>query len=139
MNDALDRVSLTLPAGMVDRLDAIIEDWEYPSRSAAVRDAVRDFLTDYDWETGVGGDQYGSIVLVHDHHGHDIADRVQAVQHEHADLVVAVQHIHVSHEECLETLTVHGPAAEITELANRLRAIEGVSQAKVVALGVESA
>jgi len=135
MAEELDRISLTLPPAMIERLDGIIEDWDYASRSEAVRDALRDFFTTYDWEAGGEGEQFGTIVLLHDHHSTDIADRLQAVQHEKTDLIVSVQHIHLSHDQCLESITVEGPHDEISELANNLRSVQGVQQVKVVVLG----
>lgn len=135
MSDDLDRISLTLPPAMVDRLDDIVDDWEYASRSEAFRDALRDFFAAYEWESGGAETHHGTIVVVHDHHVSGIADELQSVQHEMADIITSVQHIHLSHDTCMETLVVEGPGTAITELANRLRAVTGVQQVKVVVVG----
>lgn len=132
MSEDLDRISLTLPPSMTDRLDGIVEDWEYASRSEAIRDALRDFFATYEWESGETARHHGTIVVVHDHHTEGIADRLQTIQHEMADIITSVQHIHLSHDTCMETLVVDGPGTVITELANRLRALGGVQQVKVV-------
>ncbi|MFW6437155.1 MAG: nickel-responsive transcriptional regulator NikR [Halococcoides sp.] len=132
----VDRISLTLPPAMVERLDGIVEDWEYASRSEAVRDALRDFFTTYAWERGGDGHHQGTIVVVHEHdHESDVAGRIQHVQHEMADVVTSVQHIHLDHDTCMETIVVDGAAGAIEELANRLRAMDGVRQVKVVVVG----
>lgn len=117
---------------MTDRLDGIVEDWEYASRSEAIRDALRDFFATYEWESDETARHHGTIVVVHDHHAEGIADRLQTIQHEMADIITSVQHIHLSHDTCMETLVVDGPGTAITELANRLRALGGVQQVKVV-------
>lgn len=135
MGEELDRISLTLPPEMVTRLDGIVADWDYASRSEAIRDALRDFFTTYDWETGGHGYHYGTVVLFYDHHAPDIPESLQAVQHEYTDLITAVQHVHVTHDECFETLSVDGPKEDINQLSNRLRSINGVNQVKVVVLG----
>ncbi|QSG09709.1 Transcriptional regulator, CopG/Arc/MetJ family (DNA-binding and a metal-binding domains) [Halapricum desulfuricans] len=136
MADELDRVSLTLPPEMTDRLDEIVRDWEYSSRSEAVRDALRDFFTTYDWEAGDRGRHHGTIVVVHEHeHDSDLPGQLQAIQHDHADVVTSVQHIHLSHDRCMETLVVDGTAGEIDALANQIRALGGVRQVKVVVVG----
>lgn len=132
MSDDLDRISLTLPAGMVERLDGIVSDWEYDSRSEAIRDALRDFFVNYEWEADGAEHYHGTVVVVHDHHVDGIADELQTIQHEMAEAITSVQHIHLSHDTCMETLVVEGPAGDITELANRLRALRGVQQVKVV-------
>ncbi|MBX0322179.1 nickel-responsive transcriptional regulator NikR [Halomicroarcula sp. F13] len=135
MTDDIDRISLTLPSSMVDRLDGIVDDWEYDSRSEAMRDALRDFFANYEWETGGDERHHGTIVVVHDHHVDGIADELQTIQHEMAEAITSVQHIHLSHDTCMETLVVEGAASDITELANRLRALSGVQQVKVVVVG----
>jgi CopG family nickel-responsive transcriptional regulator len=132
MTDDIDRISLTLPSSMVGRLDGIVTDWEYASRSEAIRDSLRDFFANYEWETGSEETHHGSIVVVHDHHVAGLADDLQTVQHEMADTITSVQHIHLSHDTCMETLVVEGAGNRITELANRLRALSGVQQVKVV-------
>jgi CopG family nickel-responsive transcriptional regulator len=132
MTDDIERISLTLPSSMVDRLDGIVDDWEYASRSEAIRDSLRDFFANYEWETGGEARHHGTIVVVHDHHVSGIADDLQTIQHEMADAITSVQHIHLSHDTCMETLVVEGAASDITELANRIRALRGVQQVKVV-------
>ncbi|MCU4718008.1 nickel-responsive transcriptional regulator NikR [Halobacteria archaeon HArc-curdl5-1] len=136
MADDLDRVSLTLPPEMTNRLDEIVREWDYSSRSEAVRDALRDFFTTYDWEAGDRGRHHGTIVVVHEHeHDSDLPGQLQSIQHDHADIVTSVQHIHLSHDRCMETLVVDGTAGEIDALANQLRALGGVRQVKVVVVG----
>ena len=72
-----------------------------------------------------GGD--GNVHLVD-----GIADALQTIQHEMAEHITSVQHVHLSPDTCMETLVVDGPESAITELANRLRALDGVRQMKVV-------
>ena len=135
MSDDIDRISLTLPSAMTGRLDDIVEEWDYASRSEAVRDALRDFFTGYEWESDRQETRYGTLVVVHEHHVDGLADRLQHIQHEAEDVITAVQHVHLSHHRCMETITVEGPGTEISELANRLRSVKGVRQVKVVVLG----
>ncbi|MFO7925293.1 MAG: nickel-responsive transcriptional regulator NikR [Halobacteriota archaeon] len=132
MPDEIDRISLTLPSSMIGRLDGIVDDWEYASRSEAIRDSLRDFFTAYEWDAGESIPHHGTIVVAHDHHVNGLADDLQTIQHEMTDIITSVQHIHLSHDACMETLIVNGAKREITELANRLRALSGVQQVKVM-------
>jgi CopG family nickel-responsive transcriptional regulator len=136
MSSDLDRVSLTLPTEMTDRLDGIVEDWDYDSRSEAVRDAIREFFVTHDWETGDRERYHGTVVVVHEHdHDSGLAGDLQAIQHEMADIVTSVQHIHLDSDRCMETIVVAGAGGRIEELANRLRSMEGVKQVKAVVVG----
>ncbi len=133
MADELDRISLTLPREMVDRLDRLVDDWEYASRSGAARDAFREFFAACEWEADPDSRYYGTVVVVHEHeHDGDVAGALQTVQHEHAGIVLSVQHIHLSRHRCMETIAVDGTGGAIDELANRLRSIEGVTRVSVV-------
>ena len=139
MSNDLDRISLTLPSEMTDRLDGIVDDWDYASRSEAIRDSLRDFFATYEWETSEQTRHHGTLVVVHEHdHDNGLAGRLQAIQHEMADIVTSVQHIHLTNERCMETIVVGGPGDEIQALANRLRSVEGVQQVKVVVVGGEA-
>lgn len=136
MTQDLDRISLTLPPSMTDRLDGIVEEWDYDSRSEAVRDSLRDFFAAYDWEAADDTRHHGTVVVVHEHdHDSGLAGELQAIQHEMAEAVTSVQHIHLTHERCMETIVVDGTAAKIQTLANRLRSVGGVRQVKVMVVG----
>lgn len=132
MADELDRLSLTLPRSMIDRLDGIVEDWEYASRSEAIRDALRDFFTSYAWETDDASRHHGTVVIIYEHHSHGITETLQEIQHDRADIITAVQHVHLSHDRCIESLIVDGPGRDISDLANRLRSVGGVKQVKTI-------
>ena len=131
MSDELTRISMTLPADLVGDLDGVVEGWEYDSRSEAMRDALRAFMTDYHTERTLEGTQRGSIVVQYDHHDGDVTETITALQHDFEDAIVAVQHVHLSHRLCMETLAVDGTGEEIRELANRLRSLAGVKQVQV--------
>jgi CopG family nickel-responsive transcriptional regulator len=133
MADELERISLTLPSEMVEELDDIVEDWDYASRSKAIRDALREFFTTHSWESEEPSRHYGTVTVLHEHHhGSDVHGQLMSIQHEMTDLITSVQHIHLSHEQCMETIVVDGSGTDINELANRLRSIKGVQQVKVV-------
>jgi CopG family nickel-responsive transcriptional regulator len=137
MADDLSRVSMTLPPELLSELDGMVAGWDYDSRSEAMRDALRSYLTEYRTETGLSGDQRGSIVVQYDHHAGDVTEAVVGLQHEFADTVVAVQHVHLTHDLCMETLAVDGTGAEIRDLANRLRSLSGVEQVRTAVVDAE--
>lgn len=133
MADQLERISLTLPAEMVEELDGLVEEWDYASRSKAIRDALREFFTTHSWESDDPSRHYGTVTVLHEHeHGTDLHGELMTLQHEWTDLITSVQHIHLSADQCMETLVVDGAGADINEVANRLRSIKGVQQVKVV-------
>lgn len=135
MADDFEPVSLTIEQTLLTELDEVLEEWDYASRSEAVRDALRDFLTEYRWRTNLSGHHRGSVAVVHDHHVEGVTDAMLDIQHEHLELITAVQHVHLSHNLCLETLIVDGPGQEITQVVNRLQALRGVRQVELALVG----
>jgi CopG family nickel-responsive transcriptional regulator len=131
MSEDLSRVSMTVPQALLEEVDDVVEGWDYDSRSEAMRDALRELVTEYRTETAMEGTQRGSVVVQYDHHAGDVTETMTALQHEFAETIVAVQHVHLSHDICMETLAVDGTGAEIRALSNRLRALSGVKQVQV--------
>jgi CopG family nickel-responsive transcriptional regulator len=138
MSDELARISMTLPPDLVGDLDDVVKGWDYDSRSEAMRDALRAFLTEYHAERSLAGTQRGSVVVQYDHHDGDVTERITALQHDFEEEIIAVQHVHLSHRLCMETLAVDGTGETIRDLANRLRSLGGVKQVQVAVVDAEN-
>lgn len=48
----MERLTVRIPKKHYEELTDLVEDDEYPNRSEAVREAVRDFLDDLDQDDG---------------------------------------------------------------------------------------
>lgn len=132
MGEKITRVSLTLPKDLLDELNSSLKAQGYASRSEAIRDALRDFLASYRWRSELKGEQLGAILVLYEHDVRGITDALMDSQHGSAGVIGAVQHLHVDAKNCLETLIIKGPAEEIRKLVDRLGALRGVKQAKLV-------
>lgn len=137
MSDDLSRVTMTVPTPLLDDLDDVVGDWDYDSRSAAMRDALRSLVTEYRTENALAGTQRGSVVVQYDHHADDVTETLTALQHEFAETIIAVQHVHLSHDICMETLAVDGTGDAIRTLSNRLRSLSGVKQVQVAVVDAD--
>lgn len=132
METKITRVSLTLPQDLLNELDRSLKAQGYASRSEAVRDSLRDFLANYKWRRGLRGERLGVVMLVYEHDVRGLSDRLIDIQHESANIISTVQHLHIDAKNCLETLIVKGPAVDIRKLVDRLGALRGVKQTKLV-------
>ena len=137
MSDDLSRVTMTVPTPLLDDLDDVVGDWDYDSRSAAMRDALRSLVTEYRTENALAGTQRGSVVVQYDHHADDVTETLTALQHEFAETIIAVQHDHLSHDICRETLALDGTGDAIRTLSNRLRSLSGVKQVQVAVVDAD--
>jgi len=128
----ITRVSLTLPEDLLSELDRSLKAQRYVNRSEAVRDALRDFLASYKWRQELAGELVGVMVLVYEHDVRGLTDTLIDIQHSNREIMSAVQHVHLDTKNCLETSVVRGPAKEIRKLVDRLGALRGVKQAKLI-------
>ncbi len=132
MSSRIARISLTLPCELLDELDRVLRAQRYASRSEAIRDALRDFLANYKWRSELKGEQLGAIMVLYEHDVRGLVDELMDIQHQHSKVISAAQHLHVDAKNCLEIIVVKGAADEIRKLVDRIGAMRGVKQAKLV-------
>jgi len=125
------RVGVTFPPELLSELDEIVEKVGYPSRSKAIQDSVKSFITEHRWLRDERGARIGVVVLVYDHESRGLEDYLTDTEHEYAAVICSSTHVHLSERDCLEAIVVRGEATRIRELAEKLRARRGVKQAKL--------
>jgi CopG family nickel-responsive transcriptional regulator len=137
MSERLERVSLTLPTDLLAAVDGVVADADYDSRSEAIRDALRGFVSSYRWRDGLEGRHQGSVVVLYDHDVAGVTDALLDLQHDLHETIISTQHVHLSADHCLETLVVDGPAADIRDLVRRIQSLRGIRQVRLAVVGAE--
>src|SRR5262249_28357289 len=126
----LIRFGLAMDERLLARLDRWVLRREYPNRSEAVRDLVREGLVGEEWETG-DQETLATGTLVYDHHARLLPGRLTAAQHRYFAEIVAALHGHMAADHCLEVLVVRGRARRLRALADRLIATRGVKHGRL--------
>ncbi len=126
------RVGVTFPPDMLKNFDEIIGKMTYESRSKAIQDAVRIFISERKHLLEARGLQAGIVMLLYNHEVSKLEDLLTDVQHQFADIISATLHVHLNKEDCLETIAVRGNASRLRELGNKLSSKRGVKMMKVV-------
>ena len=126
------RVGVTFPPDLLEDLDEAIEKMGYDSRSKAIQDAVRSFLTEYRLLQKQKGTNAGVLVMVYDHEVRGLQSILTDVQHRYSNIICSTMHIHLNERDCLETIAVKGEVAEIRKLSDELAAKRGVKILKTV-------
>jgi len=124
------RFGVTFPPDLLKDFDEAIEKMGYESRSKAIQDAVRSFLTEYRLLQKQKGTNAGVLVMVYDHEVKGLEDALVEIQHKHSQVIYSSLHVHLSERECLEAVAVKGDADEIRKLAQELATKKGVKQVK---------
>lgn len=134
MAERTTRFGVSIPNRLLERFDGLIEEKGYGSRSEALRDLIRDFLVDAEWESDE--ETIGTVTLVYDHHVRELSDELNSIQHDMGSAIISTLHVHLDHHMCLEVVLVRGKSSEIRRMADRLIGTKGVVHGKLTAATV---
>ncbi len=123
-------ISISLANDLLHRLDELVEDKGYSSRSEAIRDSVREILSEYELDKTEQGRATATITVISGYERHDVDERLTRLRHENNELVTSNMHLHIGEEYCLEIFVVQGESSKILGFIGRVRAIRGVQQVK---------
>ena len=126
------RVSLSLQEDLLKEFDTISKNLGHPTRSKAVSEAMREFVSTKRWDTAKDGVVPGVILVTYDHHARGVNRAMTELQHGYHDVVGATMHIHLSKHTCLEVISFKGEADRVRGLAKMLQSQKGVLDLKVI-------
>lgn len=125
----LKRFGVSIPEQLLEDFDKLVEERGYIGRSEAIRDAMRSYISDSQWESG-GDDIVASLNIVYGHKPKIMADLIK-VQHNSEAHAISTVHVHMSKSHCLEIITLRGSKDSILKLANTVAGISGIEFSKL--------
>ena len=123
----LARMSFSIEAPLLKRLEKMVKAHHYTNRSEFVRDMIRERLVTQQWRRNEQA--VGTITLVYDHHARLLSEKLTSLQHEHHGIILAKTHVHLDEHMCAEMILAKGKAGEIQAIADLLRQQKGVLHA----------
>jgi CopG family nickel-responsive transcriptional regulator len=123
-------VSISLTSELLKQLDGFKEKQGYTSRSEAIRNAVRDILSEYELSGFERGKVTSTITVISEHEKHDVDERLTRLRHEHDEIISGNMHIHLGKTYCLEIFITEGQVDEVLNFIGRIRAMRGIQQVK---------
>jgi len=120
----LVRFSVSLEETLLSKFDKEIKKDNYPTRSKAIADLIRESLIKKEWTKGKN--VVGTITLVYDHHKRELTSKIMDIQHDFHSIIISSQHVHLDHDNCLEVVIVKGKTSEIEKLSRRLKTTKGI-------------
>lgn len=133
----LSRIGISLPKNLLDKFDTIIGARGYSSRSEGIRDAIRSYITYYQWMSDVKGERQGVITMVYDHDQRGLLQTITDIQHEYIRTIQASMHAHLSHDQCMEVILLRGDGTVLKTIAERLMSQKGVASVKLTTIPIE--
>ncbi|HOB18005.1 MAG TPA: nickel-responsive transcriptional regulator NikR [Candidatus Methanoculleus thermohydrogenotrophicum] len=134
----LSRIGISLPKNLLDKFDEILSLRGYSSRSEGIRDAIRNYITYYQWISDVKGERQGVITMVYDHDQRGLLETLTEIQHEYAHIIRASLHSHITQNRCLEVILLRGDGTVLKEITERLMSQKGVEAVKLTTIPIES-
>lgn len=126
----LVRFGVSLDKNLLGEFDKNIKNKGYETRSKAIEDLLKDYLSKDIMET-VGGTLAGAITFLYDHHNKELLAKLLEIQHNVHDTVISMQHIHLDHNNCLEFLAVRGEPDEVKNLFYQIKSLKGIKLATI--------
>lgn len=132
----LQRIGISLEDRLLARFDDMIAAQGYKNRSEAVRDLIREKLTERKLArpktTAIA-----AVFVVYDHHQANLAQKLIELQHNRLLHTISSMHIHLDHHNCLEVILLRGKVAQIKKLADSFLALKGVKLGRVNLVSAE--
>jgi CopG family transcriptional regulator, nickel-responsive regulator len=130
------RIGVTFPPDLLKDFDEIISKMGYESRSKAIQDAVRLYVSERKWVKEENTTQTGVILMIYDHDTRGLETELTETQHHHSELISSTLHIHISEHDCLEAIAVKGKGSELRHLSDELATRRGVKIIKSMIVSV---
>ena len=143
-------VSVSMPAELIERLDAVVEEYDYSGRSEIVRESARSRLEEFEDDRLADRRLVGVVSALYEFGAQSVERRVADVRHDHEDVVASTDHSHVGTTGCCESASefdggatrscsgdaqptycfdvfvLEGDLEDVSTFVGKLRAIDGV-------------
>lgn len=126
----LVRFGVSIAEDLLDKFDAVIRARNYPTRSKAIEDFVRQTIV----ESKISKDTaevVGSVDIVYDHHRRELLNKLTDIQHDFHEIILSSQHIHLDRHNCFEIIIVRGKKNVIEKLSNLIKSAKGVKHSSM--------
>lgn len=125
----LARFGVSISSELLEKFDRLIESKGYVNRSEAIRDLIRDYMVEHEWEEDA--ETMGAVTVVYDHHVRELPESLTALQHEHHSSIISSMHVHIDEHNCLEVVVIRDKGSKVREIADRLISTKGVKHGKL--------
>lgn len=134
----IERIGVSLETELLAAFDVLIGKRGYPSRSEAIRDLIRQQISE-ERLSDPQATAVAAVFLVYNHHSTKLMGLLTDLQHSHLLQTISSMHIHLDAHNCLEVIVLRGQVGEINKTAENLISLKGVKLSRINLLATESA
>ena len=129
-------ISLSLPGDLLEKLDEYVSTRGYASRSEAIRNAIREALSEFELTKLERGRAVSVIAVLYSYERTDSDEKLAQIRRELDALITNDLHIHLGRKYCLELIIAEGEVSEIEKLIGRIRGMHGIISVKHSTLSI---
>lgn len=133
----IERIGVSLEKDLLAVFDNLISEKGYKNRSEAIRDLIREHLSQQKIEHKKTP-AIGAIFLVYDHHTAHISNVFKRLRHDKPIKTVSSLHVYIDRHNCLEILIVRGLAADINSMGEKMISLRGVKHGYINLVATEA-
>ena len=132
MKEKLTRLGVSVPDNLLRYFDELLLENGHSSRSDAVRDALRRYIQYHEWMNDVKGKRLGIYEMVYSPLKRGLPGSISNILGESKEIVLSSILIHLKNDDYLHITIMYGEAENLVELAEKLMALKGVKQEKLI-------
>ena len=121
-------VSISISNELLVRFDEVLASKGYRSRADAVREAMRSFVDEAEWDSTEGENQI-VITMIYDEIGP--RGELSILQHRYEEIQMML-HLHLEKGQCMEVFIARGPNSRLREILGKIRKVKGVRSIKFI-------
>lgn len=121
-------VSISIPEDLLQRFDEVMNDKGFRSRSDAMRESMRSFVDESEWEASEGENQI-VITMIYDEAGP--RGELSVLQHRYEEIQMML-HLHIEKGQCMEVFIARGPNIRLKEILSKIRKVKGVRSIRFI-------
>jgi CopG family nickel-responsive transcriptional regulator len=121
-------VSISVPSELLSRFDEILASKGFRSRSDAMRESMRSFVDEAEWDSTEGENQI-VITMIYDEIGP--RGELSVLQHRYEEIQMML-HLHLEKGQCMEVFIARGPSGRLREILGKIRKVKGVRSIRFI-------
>lgn len=123
-------VSISVPEELLEKFDKVLASKGFRSRSDAVRESMRSFVDEAEWDSSEGENQI-VITMIYDEVGP--RGELSVLQHRYEEIQMML-HLHIEKGQCMEVFIARGPNARLREILAKIRKVRGVRSIRFISV-----
>jgi len=127
----LSRIGVSLPGNLLNKFDSIIRKRGYTSRSEGIRDAMRDYIVEYEWMKHKAGEKIGTIAYLCDTRQKGLRSELEKIESDFRDIIKISDRLYLGNGNCFAIVVTKDNVEQIKALTEAIMSQKGVKHVKL--------